>query len=360
MLLNTAHEMRCGVSIEELNIAVVGTGANGASLGADMIRAGLSVTYIDQWPAHVEAMRTDGLTVNFPDGTVERTEMDAYHLCQVAELRRPFDIVFVSVKTYDTRWAVELLKPLLHEESVVVGLQNGMTIDDVADIVGPERTVGAVLGIAANMFEPGVVNRQVSRADTWTTVGTYAGAPTPQLENVRAVLSTAAVTETSHDIRASKWMKLLANIPEMLPSAILGVPLLTAVHVPGVRETMDEASREAYALARELGIAMVPIFGMTARDVRDSDQYALDLLDAVLKSYSLEDTRVAVLQDWDKKRHAELDAYNGYIVEARRRVGGSAPVNEAILQIANRIESGDLEPSLNNADLLIAARAHAD
>jgi 2-dehydropantoate 2-reductase len=346
------------MSVAELNIAVVGTGANGASLGADLIRAGLSITYIEQWPAHVEAMREHGLTVNFPDGTVERTQIDAYHLCQVAELRRPFDIVFVSVKTYDTRWAVELIKPLLHEQSVVVGLQNGMTLDDVADIVGPDRTVGAVLGIAANMFEPAVVNRQVSRGDTWITVGTYTGRHTAQLENVRDVLSKAAVTETSSDIRAAKWMKLIANIPEMLPSAILGVPLLTAVHVPGIRETMDEASREAYALAKELGITMVPIFGMTAKDVPDSDQYALDLLDAVLKSYSLEDTRVAVLQDWDKKRHAELDGYNGYIVEARRKLGGSAPVNEAILQIANRIESGELEPSLSNADLLIAARHH--
>src|SRR6478672_5150568 len=114
------------MTLEELNIAVVGTGANGASLGADMIRAGLSVTYIEQWPAHVEAMREHGLTVNYPDGTVEHTAINAYHLCQVAELRTPFDIVFVSVKTYDTRWAVELIKPLLHEHSVVVGLQNGM------------------------------------------------------------------------------------------------------------------------------------------------------------------------------------------------------------------------------------------
>ena len=347
------------MGIEELNIAVVGTGANGASLGADMIRSGLSVSFVEQWPAHVEAMREHGLTVKFPDGTVENTPVRAYHLCQVAELRRPFDIVFTSVKTYDTRWAVELIRPLLHEQSVVVGLQNGMTIDDVADIVGPDRTVGAVLGIAANMFEPGVVNRQVSRSDTWTTVGAFDGGRSPQVEQVHAVLSTAAVTETSTDIRASKWMKLLANIPEMLPSAILGVPLLTAVHVPGVRRTMDAASREAYALARELGIAMVPIFGMTARDVPDSDQYALDLLDAVLKSYSLEDTRVAVLQDWDKGRRAELDAYNGYIVETRRKLGGSAPVNEAILQIANRIESADLAPSLDNADLLVAAGALA-
>src|SRR4051812_36624538 len=105
-------------------IAVVGTGANGASIGADMIRAGCDVTFIDQWPAHVEAMRSNGLTVHLPDST-HTTEVRAYHLCQVAEIRDKFDVVFVSVKTYDSRWVCELIKPLLHEDSLVVGLQNG-------------------------------------------------------------------------------------------------------------------------------------------------------------------------------------------------------------------------------------------
>ena len=42
-------------------IAVVGTGANGAAIGADLTRAGLDVTLIEQWPAHVEAMRAHGV-----------------------------------------------------------------------------------------------------------------------------------------------------------------------------------------------------------------------------------------------------------------------------------------------------------
>lgn len=99
------------------------------------------MTFIEQWPAPVEAMREHGLTVHLPDGTTEATPVNVFHFCQVAELRQPFDIVFVSVKTYDTRWVSELIKPLLHEASVIVGLQNGMTIDDVADIVGLARGV---------------------------------------------------------------------------------------------------------------------------------------------------------------------------------------------------------------------------
>ncbi len=335
-------------------IAIVGTGANGASIGADMIRGGLDVTFIEQWPAHVDVMRADGLTVHLPTET-QVTPVTALHLCEVAELRDTFDIVFTSVKTYDTRWVAELVKPILRDDSVVVGLQNGMTIDAVAEIVGPHRSVGAVLGIAANMFNPGVVVRQVPPADTWFTVGSASGTRPERIEQVAAALAHSGVTEITDDIRSSKWMKLIANIPEMLPSAILGVPLLTAVGYEGIREVMDQSSREAYALAIDLGIRMLPIFGRTADQVPDSDQYALDLLDDVLAHFSLPDTRVAVLQDWDKGRRAELDAFNGYIVAKRAELGGRAPVNEAILRLAQRIESGELTPSPDNVPLLAAA-----
>ena len=340
-------------------IAVVGTGANGASLGADMKRAGLDVTFIEQWPAHVEAMRENGLTVHLPDGSSENTAVEVFHFCQVAELRGTFDIVFISVKTYDTRWVCELIKPLLHESSVVVGLQNGMTIDDVADIVGAHRSVGAVLGIAANMFTPGVVVRQVDRAGTWLTVGTLDGSRTPEMESVASALGHAGRISISDDIRSSKWMKLLANIPEMLPSALMNVPLLTAAGTAGVRPVMDAMSREAYRTAIDLGITMVPVLGKTAADVPDSDQYAIDLLDTILESYSLPDTRVAVLQDWDKGRRAELDAFSGYVVSKQAELGTTAPVNQAVLHLAQRVERGELAPDPSNSALLIAALASA-
>jgi 2-dehydropantoate 2-reductase len=301
-------------------------------------------------------MRANGLTVNLPDGTSEVTPVTVYDLCQVAELREPFDIVFTSVKTYDTRWVTELIKPLLHETSVVVGLQNGMTIDDVSDIVGPQRSIGAVIGIAANMYVPGIVERQIPREGTWLTVGTMDGSRTTALDAVAEALGHAGAISISDDIRASKWMKLIANIPEMLPSAILNVPLLEATRIEGVRAVMDEASREAYRTAKYLGITMVPIFGKTAEQMPDSDQYGIDLLDAVLESYSLPDTRVAVLQDWAKGRRGELDAFSGYIVAQQEKLGTrAAPVNEAILRLAERVESGDLQPDPSNSRLLIEA-----
>ena len=51
-------------------IAFVGTGAQGASIGADFALAGHDVTFIEQWPAHVEAIRANGITVNLPERTI--------------------------------------------------------------------------------------------------------------------------------------------------------------------------------------------------------------------------------------------------------------------------------------------------
>ena len=49
-------------------IAVLGTGANGSCIAANLIDAGRDVVLIDQWPAHVEAMRAGGLRIAIRDG----------------------------------------------------------------------------------------------------------------------------------------------------------------------------------------------------------------------------------------------------------------------------------------------------
>ena len=139
-------------------------------------------------------------------------------------------------------------------------------------------------------------------------------------------------------------------------AALVGLPLTSAVKLDGMREVWDAAGREAYRLAEDLGITMLPIFGQLRRSPA-YDQYAVDLLDAVLASYSLPDTKVAVLQDWEKGQRAELDGFSGYIAAKRRELGSSAPVNEIILDVAERIERGELTPSAENVPLLVKAFA---
>ena len=73
-------------------IAVLGTGANGSCVAADLTNAGLDVVLIDQWPAHVEAMRANGLHVTLRQGEIH-AKVRAFHLCELASMHRAFDIV---------------------------------------------------------------------------------------------------------------------------------------------------------------------------------------------------------------------------------------------------------------------------
>jgi 2-dehydropantoate 2-reductase len=334
-------------------IAVLGTGANGASIGADLTRAGLDVTLIEQWPAHVDAMRRHGIRVELPEETVT-TPVNVINLCEVATLRRKFDVVLVLVKAYDTTWATELIKPYLASDGLVVGVQNGMTVDDIARVVGVERTLGAVIEISSNMFEPGVVERQSPHARSWFAVGGIDPSTRGREHEAADLLRHSGAVEITDDIRSSKWMKLVVNAAELVPSAILGLPLAEAIRVPGMREYMIEAGQEAVRTTLAIGNRVVPIFGMSADDVKSPEQFTEVLLDAVLNHYTLPSTRTTVLQDWMKGRRSEVDQINGLVVDEQHRLGGRAPANEIAVELAHRIESGELRAEPANATLLTA------
>lgn len=346
------------MSQQHPKIAVLGTGAQGAGIGADMVRAGLDVTFIEQWPAHVEAMKARGIEVRFPDETVV-TPVRAIHLCEVATLREPFDLVFVVVKAYDTRWACELIKPHLADDALVVGVQNGMSHDNIASVVGAHRTMGAVIEMASNMYEPGIVTRQTPISGSWFAVGAYDDAARGREPEVQRVLSHAGTVAISDDIRSSKWMKLVANAGELVPSAILDLALADAVRLPGVHDFMVECGKEAARAALADGCSLVPIFGLDDSQVTGPDEYAADLLGEVLESYSLPDTKTTVLQDWIKGRHAEYAEVNGLVVDVLARAGQPAPYNAHTVYLAQEIEAGRLQRSADNRELLLDVRAPA-
>jgi 2-dehydropantoate 2-reductase len=335
-------------------IAVLGTGANGAGIGADLVGAGLDVTFIEQWPAHVAAMRANGIRVELPTET-RTTTVNAIDLCEVATLREKFDVVFVLMKAYDTTWATELIKPHVASDGLVVGLQNGMTVDDIAKVMGVERTIGAVIEVSANMFEPGIVERQSAHDRSWFALGGLDDSLRDRAEDVAVLLRNAGTVEVTGDIRSSKWMKLVVNAAELVPSAILGLTLAEAVRTPGMREFMERCAVEAVTTSLAIGNRVVPIFGRDAADVTSPEQFAVDLFDDVLTEFTVESTKTTVLQDWMKGRRSEVDEINGLVVDEQRRLGGDAPANALATAIAHRIESGAISASPANIDLITSA-----
>ncbi len=209
------------------------------------------------------------------------------------------------------------------------------------------------------MFEPGVVNRENSPATAWFAVGAYDDATRGREQEVWDALHHAGTVEISDDIRSSKWMKLVANAGELVPSAILDLPLADAagrargarVHgplLPGGRGRHDRVRQQAR-----------PVFGLTEDRRHRRREYAPALLDIVLQKFSSPTTRTTVLQDWMKGRRAEVQEINGTVVRAMRAAGLQAPANERTVEIALRIEAGELTADPRNAELLLEAPVSA-
>jgi 2-dehydropantoate 2-reductase len=336
-------------------IAVLGAGANGASIGADLTAAGHDVVLVEQWPSHVERMRADGVRIITPESELH-VRPRVIHLCEVAELTQPFDVVLMLMKAYDSRWAAELIRPHLAADGLMAGVQNGMTARVVSDVVGDARTIGTVIECSATMDEPGIVHRHTGVERSWFAVGELPGGPSGRAEEVAALLRHSGTVQHFDDIEAAKWMKLVSNSTLLVTSAILGLPMLDALHAPGYREVMVAVGNEALAVGAAAGHPVLPIFGLTPEEIAEPDRVVEIMTDKLFAGFVVPGATTTVLQDWRKGRHSEVDDLNGHVVAVGGSLGVPTPVNAAVVELAHRIERGELQPAPEH--LAVMARAH--
>ncbi|MDE0539865.1 MAG: hypothetical protein OXH94_14205 [Rhodospirillales bacterium] len=333
------------------SIAIIGTGANGSCAGADLTQAGLDVTMIDQWPAHVEAMRTNGLTIKMPEEE-KHADVDAHHLCDVAGLNRTFDLVLVMPKAYDTRWMAQLMEPHLAEDGLMIGIQNAMTAGIIEDVAGPERTLGCVVELSSEIFTPGLVQRNTPPAKTWFGIGALNPEMAERIDEVREILSHVGQVSVTGEILPAKWMKLVVNTMCLGPLAMLGLTMHEANKLPGLREFVLKAGTEALHAGQRRGYAIQPIFGLTEDDIRETNQLLETLYDKLGADIGPA-ARDCVLQDHLKGRYSEVDLINGLVAEESAANGGTAPANAAVTEITAKIHAGELKPDPANLQLAL-------
>ena len=333
-------------------IAVLGTGANGSCISADLVHAGHDVVLIDQWPLHVETMRSCGLRIAMPDGELH-VAVRAHHLCELAALHQTFDVVLLAMKAYDTRWSAELIEPHLAPDGMLIGMQNAMTANTIRDVVGPQRTVGCVIELSSEMFTPGLVKRNTPPRKTWIGLGSLDHVADPRLAEIQALLSPVGHVAIVPDIQSAKWTKLIVNAMCLGPCAMVGLTIYDAIQLPGMRDLVIEIGEEAMRVGDDLGHPVQPIFGLTPDDLARSNRPIETLFDKLVADIGPGRGRNTVLQDLLKGRASEVDMINGFVAEESQRRGRPAPANARVTEITRRIEAGELKPTPANMALAL-------
>ena len=338
----------------EKKIAVLGAGAIGGSVGADLATAGHDVVIIDHWPAHIEAMKAGGLRVVMPDQELH-VPVRAYHLCEVCTLNRQFDVVLLAAKSYDTSWMAEFIKPYLAPDGAVVGVQNGMNNDAIASVVGKSRTVGCVFELSAEVFTPGLVQRNTSHQSAWFGLGELHGGLTPRLHELETIMSSVGRISLTTNISGAKWSKLVNSSMILAPFGMLGMQSWEAAEIPEVFKLCIRLGRETMAVGTALGYTMEPIFGLSVEEfIGSADEIVEKLLRTILIHHgkNIRKVRGVVLQDYLKGRYTETDYLNGLVAQKGKEVNVPTPANEAVTKINRQIQFGELTPDRSNLALV--------
>ena len=338
-------------------IAVLGAGAIGSSIGADLIEAGYDVTIVDQWPAQVETLKAEGLRVQMPDREVH-VPVRALHLCDLASARLAFDIVFLAVKSNDHRWLAEFIKPYLAPDGVLVPTQNGCNDDSIAEVLGRNRVVGCAMELSAEIFTPGRVKRNTTRTTTWFGIGELDGYATPRVKALAEILGRAGRVEITGNIYGAKWTKLIANTMTMGPFGLTGLGNRDASALPGMFEMSVELGRESLAVGTAMGLRMEPIFGLRADEFAGSGDEMLVTAMTTLLGH-ITNGRTAPIHDHMKGRTSEMEYIPGLVCRKGRELGIPTPYNDAVVAIDRQINAGTLPMEAANFERLKALTARA-
>ena len=341
-------------------IAIVGAGAAGSYIGAFLTREGIDITFIDQWPEHVDKMKREGLRASGSQGDFT-VPVKALHLTEAQAIREPFDIAFVAVKSYDTLWATHFIKPYLKPNGFLVSSQNCMNDELIASIVGYQREVPCVMShIEVALWEPGHVTRggPVGRDHGHDVfrVGETNGRITQRVEHVVSMLACIDGARVTTNIWGERWAKLAQNSMGNPVGGISGLGSEGMARDPQARALRIHLARETVLVGQALNYSIEPVGGFDADTWARADQGdVFEEIDASLHPKpGMVDWYASMAQDVKKGRRSEIDHMNGYVVKKGQETGVPTPVSEAIVTVMRQVDSGRLKPDPSNIDRVLA------
>lgn len=348
-------------------IGVLGAGAIGGAIGGYLVRAGHDVILIDQWAEHIEKIKRDGLKITDLRGGFT-VPARALQLSEVCNLREQFDVVYLAVKSYDTRWSTYFIEPHLKATGFILPAQNSLNDEAVAEIVGFNRTVGCVPSVGVALYEPGHIIRTDPIDKHCFDVGELSGVITPRVREIVDDLNVIGQAEATENIWGARWAKLVVNCMMNTMGGLIG-PAFSALN----EEQRDTAGLlravtggEVIRVAAALGINLKPVWGIPAEEFAaaktESEITAVKdkLAAALAKIYTSPEqakqlgapSRPSLLQDVIKGRRTEVDYLNGIVVRKGQELGIPVPMNRAIVELMKKMERGEVTPDPANLERL--------
>jgi 2-dehydropantoate 2-reductase len=314
------------MSQQNSTILIMGAGSIGSVVGGFLARAGHDVTLVGRQP-HMEAIQSGGLHIDGIWGEHHVTGLRTATTCEHLH-GQPFDLIILSVKSYDTEQAIGEAAPLLATDGLVISFQNGLgNVETIAARVGPERTLGGMVIFGARIDKPGHVTVTVYANEV------HIGSPTgvidrDRVEEVAALINASGVpTLATDEIEKHIWGKMLYNCALNPLSAILNVSYGELAAAADTRDIMNNVVGEIFAVAKARGTNLF---------WNQPEEFLKVFYDVLIPPTSAH--YASMLEDLKRGGKTEIEALNGAIVSYGSEANVECPVNEALSNLIRVME----------------------
>ena len=237
-----------------LTYAVVGTGGIGGYYGGCLAKAGHPVHFLLH--SDYEYVLKNGLKIDSVNGDFHLEKVSAYKNSQDMP---KCDVVLVCLKTTQNHILPSILKPLLHEKTVVVLVQNGMGMEQALSEQLPTTSiVGATAFICTTKVGPGHIHHAEYGA---LTLAKHCGDCDEIIKQIASDFENASVNvSVFDDLNSVRWKKLVWNIPYNGLTVVLNAATDTLTNNSDSRKLVIDLMNEVVSAGRICGAKISDTF----------------------------------------------------------------------------------------------------
>lgn len=291
-----------------MRYAVIGTGAVGGYYGGRLANAGHDVHFLLH--SDYDYIKQNGLQVDSCNGSFHLDSPNIYRC--TADMPKA-DVVIVALKTTRNQLLKELLPPLLHSETLVLLIQNGIGPEPELQQWFPNLYIAAGLAfICSAKTEPGRVNHQCYGN---INIGNYSCKNTEIIDCLMSDFMQSGINAALVEYHEARWKKAVWNMPFNGMTVVMNAQTDKLLAQPDTLSLIRRQMLEVIGAAQALGVKNI--------DATFADKMIENTIKMVPYSPSMK-------LDYEYHRPMEIDFLYTNAIKAAHSIGYAMPCLEML------------------------------
>ena len=253
---------------------------------------------------------------------------------ELTEITKPFDFIWVTVKSTGLDQALKDIVSLIHPNTILISCQNGLGSEQRLKSAFPQHVVLRAI-MQSNVADLGESHLHRGSQGIFEIEEFEINGQNLSELVASSVLPAAPVK----DIEAAAWAKLLLNLGNAV-NALADVPVREMLGNHGYRKIIAKAMLELIAVSDAKNIVLPKVSAVPSRYIPRILNLPNCLFEIVGRSMIKVDPTVRTSMWWDlhNRRLTEVDYLNGAVANEAQRLGLSSPVNQRIVELVHQAE----------------------